>query len=182
MPESTIGTKTFEEIFSEAERDVIKKCMESGQFDSVPSALESAGFLEMTPEKERALQEYLNVERPISLDTESEVMAELQQKEIKEGYKIETQEEEAYWQKRLDDERTGKLAKLKGEVIPDVSITDSKDNADAISPSSPLPDDPDEIDMTKAEICSALKVLEIKFDPNKSKAELSKILDSSKKN
>lgn len=176
---ATITKRTFDEVFTEKERQVIDICLVSGQFDSVPSALESAGFFDFTQEKELVLQEYLNAHRPVSLESESAVMNELQKKEM-EGYKIETPEQEKYWQEKIDAERAEKLAKLRDEKSDTQSPTTQSPIAQVQEGVVETTDDLNEIEMTKAEVMEELKKRNVDFKPAQSKAELVDLLAASK--
>src|SRR5574343_522566 len=149
-------TMTFEKAFNEEERAIIKECCDRGAYAAITSKLEE-GNQEMTPEREAALQEYLNEIKPVKLDGESAVAAELQKWE-QEGNRIETPEQESEWQAKFDRERAEKAAKLK-------NLTKEESKEDGL---------------TKTQIMEELKNLNISFKPIQSKAELYDLLEKSK--
>ena len=154
-------------IFSEKEREVIEKCVASGQYLSVTSALESAGFIEFTPEKEKALDAFLNTVRPV-VQKESKVKEEMN-KWLLAGNQIDTPEKEKYWQDKLDAEK----AELRASMTKEDKEVEAKELAAKTLPE----DDLAEVDMTKAEIMDALKAKGVEFKPQASKAELSALLE-----
>lgn len=161
------ANKSFEEVFNEEERATIEKCLENAQFDSIPSALESMGHFDFSPEKEKALEEYLKIKRPVSDDAESAVRNELQEKTIKDGFRIETPEEEKEWQARIDAEKKVKEESLRGVTVEAPPIVEIP------------PDDLSEVEMTKAEVMEELTKLNISFKPAQAKAELVDLLNAS---
>lgn len=166
--------KELQEQFTDEERVIIEKCVEKGMFDCVPSALESSGCLEFTPAKERALNHYLDLKKPILPDEESAVRDEMRQQESERsangvGILIETPEQEREWQAKLDAERIQKEEKIK------TRIENTASSAEKI-----LNDDLSEIEMTKNEIMAELTNKGIPFKPAQSKAELSDLLTSKK--
>ena len=168
-------TNELQAVFSEKEIEVIETCVKCGTLKSIPSALESAGFMDMTRAKEQALGNFLKSfeEAPMP---ESEVKKEFNKWE-REGNRIETREQELYWQKRFDDERKANEAKYRGEEVasPDTSTALAPPPADTKED-----EDLSEVELTKAEIVEILKTKGIKFNPNQSKAELSTLLEKNK--
>lgn len=155
-------------IFSDKEREIIENCVKGGHFTSITQALESAGFLELTPERERAIDAYLQGVRPVVMPV-SKVQEEMN-KWLLEGNQIDTPEKEKYWQNKLDAEKAEYRAKMTGKEL----VKEAEEKAAASIPA----DDLSEVEMTKAEIMDALKAKEVKFNPQSSKAELSKLLES----
>ena len=156
----------LETLFSPEEQEVIQKCVDTGMLDSIPSALESAGFSNMTPDREKALDKYIASFRTVS-DEGSEVLSELQQKELKEGYRIESPEEEKKWQEKLDKEMAEKKEKQMQRMgIEEMPVTDR------------TPDNASDFSLSKNEIMEQLKTRGIPFKPQQSKAELASLLEA----
>jgi hypothetical protein len=184
MPHIAMATtESLEEIFNEEQREIIDLCISNGQFDSIPSALESRGFFEFTPAAEHALEAYLKDRRPVVLDEESEVRKEMIEKEreaTKNGAPlIETPEQERAWQAKLDAERMAKEAKLKGEPVSeelDEAIKAPVEDIKVIDEGAADDEDLLEADLTKDEIAAELTKRGVKFDPSVKKAELSDLL------
>lgn len=168
---------SFTDLFTEDERQLIDQCVESGAYDNIPSALGGLNSYDLTPEKEKALQEYLNEKRPIVDTGESDVRNELRQKEL-EGFKIETPEQEAEWQARINEENAAKKAAQIGETQEtSESVAESSTETPVETPVESIPaDDLSEIELTKAEIMAELTKKGIAFKPAQSKAELSNLL------
>jgi hypothetical protein len=159
--------KTFEEVFNEEERKVVDDCIFEGKFDSVPSALESYSTVELTPEREAALQAYLDSKRPDDVSFDSGVRAELQKKENEEGFRIETPEEEKEWQDKIDAEAAAHRGDAKDDIIPAITVSASDEDADA----APL---------TRNEIMKKLKEKGVSFSITKSRDQLAALLEEPK--
>lgn len=190
MISSTVeNVTTLEQVFNEKEISIINKCVENQQFSSIVTMLEtSMPAYAHSPQKENALQAHLNTLIRPQVNEESAVRRELHEKESK-GYRIETPEQEAYWQQRLDEEK----ASLKIESLPvktemsspateiasalSVSVKDSVTET-AVATSEPLGDDLSEVELTRDEIKKELLKRGIEFKPNLSKPELLDLLQA----
>lgn len=177
------AVRTLEEAFTAEEIVLIKKCMAAGQDDSIPSALESLGAqYTMTQERESALQSFLDANRSIPLDSESAVRDELTRLESQ-GYRIETPEQEAEWQAKIDAELAMKLAAKQARQGNIDADKETESTHEKIAPSE---DDPSEVvngvdEMTKSEITNELKSLGVKIPFNSTKAELYALLEGALK-
>jgi len=159
-------------LFKDNEIAIIEKCIEGGAYDNIPSALDSHCIFEMTPAKETLLDEYVAEHRPVVLSEDSEVRKEMLEAEMdrtRTGEKlIETPEQEAEWQAKLDAERASKEANIKGGKVEEEAKTSTEDSIPE--------DDLSEVELTKNEIMETLKSKGIPFKPAQSKAELSDLL------
>ena len=83
------------------ELDNVRKLYNLGSFNLIPSVI-----VNMTMEKEKAIQSMVNSQGVNVLHSESAVAREFRQEEAKLGrFPISTPEEEAYWQAKFDAEK-----------------------------------------------------------------------------
>lgn len=144
--------KTFEELFSEEERKIIDLCVKFGNYTEVPSQLDSENFPPMTPEREAALEKYLNEHKKIVVDGDSEVRQEMEVQIAKGELLIDSPEKEAEWQAKIDAELAEKQRKLSGKPV---------DENEGLS---------------KVEIMERLRERGIEFKPTQAKSELLDLL------
>jgi hypothetical protein len=149
----------LQKFFTEEEIAIIKRCVDLGLFDHIMPALDTESMQEMTPEKERALGDYIKQVKPVILDEDSAVRAELQKLQL-EGYELDTPEKESEWQAKLDAERAEKEAKIKGETVTVAVVAD---------------------ELTKEQIMAELTEKGIKFSQLQKKSELFDLLNNSVK-
>lgn len=87
------------EVFTVEERSHIENLLARGEFDSITKAIAMDSL-----EKEYWVNKILEDKKPIAAPIDSKVAAELEL-HLAKGNKIETPEEEAAWQKKLDEEK-----------------------------------------------------------------------------
>ena len=145
-------TKTFEELFTEEEKQIVDTCLKFGNITEAPILLDAHAH--MTVERELALEDYVNKHKTVSIsDSDSEVRAEMEMKVAKGELIIDTPEVEAEWQAKIDAEREAKEAKSRGNVL---SVEE----------------------FSKQEIMDKLKELGIDFKPAQPKSELLDLLEA----
>ena len=166
--------KTFEELFNEMERQIIDTCIKFGNYSEVPTQLDSNNCPPMSPERERALEEYINQNRVIDASEDSEVKQEMEVLIAKGELVIDSPEKEAEWQAKIDAEKAEKQAKLQG--------TGTLAETPAVPVTEHLADDLSEVEsqfasLSKQEIMDKLKELNVDFKPAQPKAELLSLLE-----
>lgn len=135
----------LKDVFTLEDREVISKMMDDGQQEHIASVVNID-----TQAKEYALQELLDSKRTPFDPEGSRVKAEMEKRLAKGEELIQSPEDEAEWQAKLD-------AESKGEKVD----TEIKEKA-----------------LTKEEICIELTKLGIEFKPSMKKAELKSLLES----
>lgn len=141
------------ELFTAEDKLNVDKLIGMGEFEQAGSVVQVE-----TPEQEEILQAYLDLLRPKVNPEGSQVRKEMDEA-IARGEDISTPEQEAYWQKRLDEEAAA-LEEGKKEAAETVVADDS---------------------MTKKEIMEALDAAGVDYDPTLKKAELLEVLEASKR-
>lgn len=137
----------LKDVFTLEDREIISKMVADGQLKHVAAVLNIDSH-----EKEAALQMLVN-ENSIPVNPEgSKVRAEIEQRLAKGEEVIQSPEDEAEWQAKLDAEAAG--------VKVDTEI---KEKA-----------------LTKAELVIELEKLEVEFDPSMKKSDLRDLLNKAK--
>lgn len=182
MNDLTITNSTFESAFNEQERRVIDTCIANGQFGSVVTMLDQFPTFMMTPEKERLLNEHMNASRkPDMSETFSKVREELYQKEMREGYRIDSPEKEAYWQSRLNEEEEEKMRlntikdKFFNQPEPAKEEVPETEEQKVEATLKEIEDVDDEV-LTRDELKAKLTAMGIEHNPKLSKPELLDLL------
>lgn len=162
MNKSDVIRTRYAEVFSIYEKEVVEECISLGHFNHVIPSLETKGLTVFTPEKEQVLGDYIELRRPVTLDADSPTRQELE-KMAQEGEKIETPEQEAAFQAKLDAEKAEKEAALKARM-------DAKEGE-----SEEMVEDP-RLSFKKPELVTALTEKGIDFKVTQSKSELLALL------
>lgn len=135
----------LKDVFTLEDREIISRMMDDGQQEQIASVLNID-----TQAKEFALQELLDSKR-VAIDPEGSKVKKEIEKRLAQGEElIQSPEDEAEWQAKLD-------AESKGEKVE----TEIKEKA-----------------LTKEELCIALEKLGVEFKPTMKKAELKALLES----
>ena len=116
-------------LFKQEEKTEILKALKAGDYKNIACIITGMG--DMTPEKELEVQRMVDFYTPIDEDFESEVQAEVDKKFTDADHNDQSPEEEARWQKKLDDEKAkfvkktekAKAARLKNLEIKKEEVT-----------------------------------------------------------
>lgn len=165
MPKADTIRARYAEAFTIYERDVIEECITLGHFNHVVSVLDTRGLTVFTPEKEKILNDYLDLRRPVTIDSDSPTRQELEKMAI-DGDRIETPEQEAEFQARLDAEKAEKEAALKAKL-------EARESDEGETEEDPR------LSMKKPELIAALTEKGIEFKATQSKADLLALLIAS---
>lgn len=170
--------KTFEELFNEKERQIIDTCIKFGNYSEVPTQLDSNNCPPMSPDRERALEEYINQHRVIDASEESEVKQEMEVLIAKGELVIDSPEKEAEWQAKLDAEKAEKESKLRASTEPTVTDVSPALVSVPTVESSESEDESELVSLSKNEIMEKLKEHNVSFKPAQPKAELLTLLEA----
>jgi hypothetical protein len=100
------------EVFTEEERVHIFSLVAREEYDAIPKAV-----MMDTLEKEYWIEKILEDKKPAPPILDSKV-----EKELEKVAKIESPEEEAEWQKKLDEEKQAHVEKVKGVVTEEKKL------------------------------------------------------------
>lgn len=101
--------------FTAEEKQKLQELAGKGDYNNL-----SAAIRVVRPEQEYELQKLVNILRPVDIKTDNKVRAEIEEKQRRTGKIVETPEEEAELQKRLDAEEVeikAKAEEKKREVL-----------------------------------------------------------------
>ena len=156
----------YASLFTMQERETVADLLSRGKIDFVGAALEVEN-----PERAYWLDKYLMLKRPKAEEMESAVQEEIR-KWQGEGNEIDTPVKAAFWDNRMQIERSGqKLPDVK-KALEDFAL--SNKTADNTSV-----EEDDGKSMSKVEIMAALDAKNIAYKPIMKKAELKALLEQS---
>lgn len=141
-------------VFTVEDREKISELLELGHRDMIAAEIDI-----QNQAQEAALQMLLNELRPAVNPEGSKVRAEMERRIAAGENLIESPEDEAKWQARIDAEAKGEPV----EMPASVALEGEQAKAS-----------------TKEEIIAELEKLEVDFDPNAKKADLKKLLEAAR--